>query len=195
LPAGVRSSSGQSSTVTCLSCHQPELSGGSDSQTDRILQQPEQVGCDSCHLQLSGSLRQQSHWKFSRKAHLLTLVPGSENDKFSSDLKVSDIDTESSTCLGCHDEVSANVPAMNQAGHRGGRGYSGMSDHPIGMNYQSVLVDNSMLYNSLKIGPNRIRMFDGKVGCGSCHSLYSQIPSLLAVGNDRSALCRECHNR
>jgi predicted CXXCH cytochrome family protein len=38
-----------------------------------------------------------------------------------------------------------------------------------------------------------ISLFDGKVGCGTCHNIYSQIRNLLVLDNARSKLCLECH--
>lgn len=188
---------GQSSEITCLTCHEADRMADSsnfDIQPERFLTSPDQTICQSCHGQLSGSPKQRSHWKFSQKAHLVSLVSGSEIDGNSDDPMVPGIDSESQNCLSCHDEVSAVVPAMNGKGHRVSRGYN-MSDHPIGMDYQSVLTANSMEFNPLSGDQNRMRMFDGKVGCGSCHSLYSQTPFHLAVKNESNALCRKCHNR
>ncbi|NNK62673.1 MAG: hypothetical protein HKO98_05620 [Gemmatimonadetes bacterium] len=40
----------------------------------------------------------------------------------------------------------------------------------------------------------RIRLFDGNLGCGSCHSVYAGEPGLLVMRNERSRLCTSCHD-
>jgi len=40
----------------------------------------------------------------------------------------------------------------------------------------------------------RIRLFDSRVGCGTCHSLYSKRAALLVMSNSRSNLCLSCHD-
>jgi predicted CXXCH cytochrome family protein len=39
----------------------------------------------------------------------------------------------------------------------------------------------------------RIRFFNGRVGCGSCHNLYNSEKNNLAVPSARGNLCRQCH--
>lgn len=190
-----------SPTVTCLNCHLPQESDSRDTNEDQgpFLQDPGNVSCASCHEKLPGSIRQQSHWKFSQKAHLVSLKPASMNNEVAGDsdaLAAGDIDMESNTCLSCHDEVTVTIPAMNETRQEKADRFRSMTDHPIGMNYGYILSQNKMYFNSLKGQERRIRMFDGKVGCGSCHSLYSDIPSKLTVEyEEESRLCHTCHNR
>ena len=40
----------------------------------------------------------------------------------------------------------------------------------------------------------RIRLFNGRVECSSCHSPYSDEASLLVMPNRQSALCLSCHD-
>ncbi|MHC4317018.1 MAG: cytochrome c3 family protein [Planctomycetota bacterium] len=39
----------------------------------------------------------------------------------------------------------------------------------------------------------RIRLFDNRVGCGSCHSPFADDEALLVMSNLRSRLCLSCH--
>jgi predicted CXXCH cytochrome family protein len=39
----------------------------------------------------------------------------------------------------------------------------------------------------------RVRLFDRRVGCGSCHSPYAEGRALLVMSNVRSRLCLSCH--
>jgi hypothetical protein len=144
---------------------------------------------------MSGSVKQQSHWKFSQKAHLVSLTLGAFDDKTSDDFTVFNIDGESGTCISCHDEITVTIPAINETLQQKAERFRNMHDHPIGMDYQHILSKNSMYFNSLMGMEKSIRMFDGKIGCGSCHSLYSNIPGNLVLDNEDSEMCHTCHNR
>ena len=39
----------------------------------------------------------------------------------------------------------------------------------------------------------RLRFFNGKVGCGSCHDPYSTIHKKLVMSDENSKLCFSCH--
>ncbi|MHC4293642.1 MAG: cytochrome c3 family protein [Planctomycetota bacterium] len=43
------------------------------------------------------------------------------------------------------------------------------------------------------IGNQRIRLFNDRVGCGSCHSLYAQTEKNLVDRYEMGVLCRQCH--
>lgn len=187
--------SNASSELTCLTCHE----GGSVSVTndsdDRVLVSPALTVCQSCH-ELSGdSQKERAHWRFSQKAHLVPLIPGSTMDNHGDNTMMLGIDDESQTCLTCHDEITANISGMSAMGRSMSRRQKGMSDHPIGMDYQDALSTQSHLFHLLENNQQKLRMFDGKIGCGTCHSLYSPTQFHLAVTHEKSKLCRTCHNR
>lgn len=66
--------------------------------------------------------------------------------------------------------------------------------HPIGTEYPAHARRGakSMVPRSRLDG--RIRLFDNMVGCGSCHSPYSQEKKLLVIDNRGSQLCLSCHD-
>ena len=39
----------------------------------------------------------------------------------------------------------------------------------------------------------RIRLFNGKVGCGSCHNPYSKNAKFLVIETEGGRLCLSCH--
>jgi len=41
--------------------------------------------------------------------------------------------------------------------------------------------------------PRELRLYDGKIGCGTCHNAFSKEKSMLVINNRRSRLCLECH--
>jgi predicted CXXCH cytochrome family protein len=38
-----------------------------------------------------------------------------------------------------------------------------------------------------------VKLYEGKIGCGSCHNIYSKEKYMLVISNDSSVLCLECH--
>jgi len=99
------------------------------------------------------------------------------------------IDSMSLQCLSCHDGSSATaIEARVGAGiwkHSSGGG-----PHPIGVNYglararKGHLVPEAML-------PKSVKLFNGAVGCGTCHDPYSHRERKLVV--ERKDLCNTCH--
>jgi len=178
----------QDSRVTCMTCHITSLS----SQKDKMLHVPnEENFCARCHLKMSGNARIRSHWQFSTSAHLGPINP---NKRHLSNLETvgnMDLDKESHACLSCHDTISAPVQSASWSNSQR---QESMSDHPIGMSYQEVSMQRVNRYFPLFNSP-QIRLFDGRVGCGSCHSLYSQQQKKLVMSNQNGQLCVRCHNK
>lgn len=187
------------SQITCLTCHTDSES----SYTADIDEDPQELMltvpqgedlCGSCHMQMSGTLKQQSHWRFSNKAHLGSINPRSALPS-QVELSFDDIDLESQTCLGCHEEVTVTIPGYNETYTEKAARWSRMKDHPIGMDYRRVAMNQSSEYYYPLFNAERIRFFDGKVGCGSCHSMYSKQAKNVSVDKQNGNLCRQCHNR
>jgi predicted CXXCH cytochrome family protein len=96
-------------------------------------------------------------------------------------------------CLTCHDGMSAqaaepHIAAQARAagtppGHAG-LVYRATSEEPT----CGGLVDMARL-------DQRVRLFDQRVQCESCHSVYARNRYLLVLDNTRSGLCTSCHVR
>lgn len=97
------------------------------------------------------------------------------------------LDEESASCVSCHDGSVVMDPA-----HPATASMRSADTHPIGIAYRP---DRGGSLRSPADLDDRIRLFDGRVGCGSCHSPYSSRPSLLVMSNEGSALCLDCHDR
>ena len=185
------------SRITCLTCHsQPEPSVASnyiDDSRERLLRRPEGTQfCGSCHTQMGGTSQKQSHWQFSTRAHLDSINPQSSTPDSSQ--IIGGLDAESRMCLGCHDNVSVTIPSDNETSRQRKLRWRNMSDHPIGMNYDNVAMRRPRHYR-YPLFDQRIRLFNGRIGCGSCHSPYSQTKNDLTVRNENSVLCLKCHNK
>lgn len=184
--------------ITCLTCHdEPKSSSLTDDiarTRERRLRIPNEVNlCGSCHRKMPGNLKRQSHWQFSSRAHLgqINLQSGLGGKAAR---VIGGIDTESRACISCHQDISVTVPTENESVSQKRTHWQSMKDHPIGMEYSRVAMRKPSKYRYPLIHNDRIRLFDGKVGCGSCHSLYSTEKNLLIQSNFRSALCFECHD-
>ncbi|MHC4213889.1 MAG: cytochrome c3 family protein [Planctomycetota bacterium] len=183
--------------ITCLTCHDmPSVSstpGEPDEPAQRTLYTPQgSQFCASCHSKMDDGFWQGSHWQFSTNAHLSPIRPGQLPT--SSGWRSGGIDAESHNCLSCHDEVSVTIPPENETRRQQVARWSKMSDHPIGMDYSRIAIRKAPRYNYPLMNKDRIRFFDGRMGCGSCHSPYSNERKFLIQSNRRSALCFECHN-
>jgi len=98
------------------------------------------------------------------------------------------LDKYSIECLACHDNTISKFPQVQV---QQGLWQHGASDsHPVGVNYPR---SNDFIYpESL---PNDIRLFDGKIGCLSCHEIYSRRKNMLVINNKKSVLCLSCHKK
>lgn len=179
------------SNITCLTCHQKTVDVNDfdysefDSDSQYLVRRPagKQL-CRSCHVK-SNSMANE-HWLFSGRAHLQD-----SDDKYSTANKLNisfgGIDRESRTCLSCHDDIGASISTGSTS--RGRK----MANHPIGMDYMSIALRNRS-YKNVSNSNSGIRLFNGKVGCGSCHSLYADTDSHLIADHKDSTLCRKCHD-
>ncbi len=196
IPEGIPLNS--NSEITCITCHQmsivPEVIDPNTHESNDTLvinTTPHFDLCSSCHAQSGGSLKKQSHWT-AVSAHLVKLNPNTASETTLGMTEM--VDAESRSCLSCHEDVSVSIPAFNgNAGYRNTNSES-MSGHSIGVNYnraQMRLGAASKYRTNLK---KKIRLFDGNVGCGSCHSLYSKNHMNLVRENPKGELCMECHD-
>lgn len=184
------------SRITCLTCHDDSQSsddlGYPDSSEDRLLRRPAGVQfCSTCHTQMGGTVLEQSHWWFSTRAHL-----GSKNLQSTPPEELrGDIDAESRICLSCHEDISVVIPPYDETVRQKKLRWKNMSDHPIGMDYGHIALRKPGSYKFPLFDDEGIRLFNGRVGCGSCHSLYSQMRKNLVARYERGILCKKCHNK
>ena len=175
--------------LACTTCHSdsPTAHGVSRQQHDGMLRRSSRgvAFCASCHLagETGGN---PGHAMATDRAHLQWDDRKPAPEAGFSVLGVGESGTVlTRDCRGCHDGTLAP-----------GTGYG----HPVGIRYKvggrptSRAGRDSTLTPSSRLD-SRIRLFDDKVECGSCHSPYSPLPKLLVMANDRSELCRSCHNR
>lgn len=186
----------ENSQLTCLTCHEQSNTsetGEINANRDRFLFVPDSPDfCASCHTNSVGSLAGRVHWQFSSKAHLGSIL----SDSISSQMSfgpIGDIDDESRTCLGCHDNIAVTIPLSDETQSQKFDRWKRMSDHPIGIDYTQIAMRLAGEYRFPLSFESRIRLFDGKVGCGSCHSLYADNKAHIVLEGQDDILCRTCH--
>lgn len=187
----------QDSNITCVTCHEekPLYDDGFELRQAKpyFLRLQGSELCGSCHNTMGSDLREQAHWQFAVQAHLNArqLNPESEaaydaDDESSDEL----VDVESRTCLSCHDDMATSIEhnSMDDFSEHTTR-----AEHPIGIDYAKIASDNRHDFNYPLLDQTRIRLFSGKLGCGSCHSLYNNKSEFLVINDDVGAMCRDCH--
>lgn len=89
-------------------------------------------------------------------------------------------------CMLCHDpkDPMATFCVLGQKGE--------CSGHIVGAYYEQLAAGNPGLQDRQAL-PEAISLYEGRVGCASCHSIYSRQDKLLVIDNRESALCRSCH--
>lgn len=182
----------ESGDLTCLTCHSGSAGKkNKNTFTERYVTVPNGIQfCGSCHEQLPGFGTGSYHWQSMPYAHLDWRAQSGAGSKITGGL-----DEETWGCISCHDDVTVTTPNMYE-NHKNRRDrWRNMPDHPIGMDLQRVMARNPGDYRMSVLNHNKIRLFDGAMGCGSCHSIYSQEPNIFVMDNYKSRICQECHNR
>ena len=160
--------------VTCTTCHDIHKK---DAKGDLLLRGGNKAGrvfCFLCHKDTIGK-----HAGSNQPAH-----SGSGFEVIDWKNPVDDLSLE---CLTCHDSsiaVSKEI-GMGAWSHRTG------GEHPIGIAYMEAYRKGG--FNHPSTFKKYIKLYGGKVGCGSCHNMYSKEKYDLAIDNKGSALCMACH--
>lgn len=100
------------------------------------------------------------------------------------------IDAMSLICIECHDRY------INEPSDFMGTGqwkHMNRLSHPIGVSYGKASSRKLHEYQPSSILPDEVPLFNGKIGCGTCHSIYSKRRSMLVMDNKDSRLCMQCH--
>jgi len=185
----------ESGKVTCLTCHEV---GGSDAHAharqyhDGMLRRGADGArlCTQCHTDTSRSAKAM-HAMALNRAHLIA----SPGRPAAASLGRS-LDQESQNCMTCHDGTLATEVSAHSVGNFGQS--DALGDHPIGMAYPDAAAIASRASGQSSLIPQgsldpRLRLFDGRLGCGSCHSPYSTEKKQLVISNTGSKLCLSCH--
>ncbi len=176
--------------ITCATCHDVH----SDYVTpygapSHFLRRQElgRVFCRICHGNLTALSR--GHMESLGEAHF-------RSQHIAADLS-QELDPMSRDCVSCHDGTYASSVTIRAGTWIHGKDFMRYDQgrHPVGMDYEAVRLKRGSKTDLLPLPQvdRRIRFFNGKVGCGSCHDPYSAIPKKLVMSDRNSRLCFSCH--
>jgi predicted CXXCH cytochrome family protein len=191
VPAGLPLVNGR---IECTTCHDNRASA--DHARARrshapLLRRDAADLCGACH-DPAGAGRRDVHATMLGRAHLRW--PGDESDRGPSPWPGGP-DPQSLGCLGCHDGAVASDASdarglWGSAAAGPGPGGAIGASHPVGIEYRR---HPGQALKPATVLDRRIRLFDNRVGCGSCHSPFADGEALLVMSNLRSRLCLSCH--
>lgn len=178
-----------SGQIVCSTCHDIHASYSTPYGTLSHYLRRQEEGKQFCQVCHEGAL--------TKKGHMGTIGVAHFQPKYTQSSSSQTIDPMSKDCLSCHDGSFASSVSI-RAGrwtHRKELIRNDSGSHPIGMDYESARVAKGgrSLLKPVGMIDRRIRLFDGKVGCGSCHDPYSTIEKRLVMSDVRSSLCFACH--
>ncbi len=179
------SSSGQITCSTCHNMHGQQLTPlGAKSYYLRRLETGKKF-CDICHKQTSAT---ESHEAALGEAHFTAKYMVTDPSQ--------NLDPISKSCISCHDG-SFSESVMGAGTWRHGSAFMRFDkgEHPIGVDYEQARTRPGSKSNLKPIGAvdRRLRFFNGKIGCGTCHNPYSTIEKQLVMSDRESRLCFACH--
>ncbi len=94
-------------------------------------------------------------------------------------------------CIECHDRHVDRASAALGSGNWLHRATN--LNHPVGVLYQQAQNRKPGSFQPQTTLSPEIRLYNGKIGCGTCHNVYSKQKAMLVVGNRGSSLCLQCH--
>lgn len=169
--------------MTCVTCHNIHMDTADQITGERsyLLRSNlrEREFCDACHGNTTEMVQERTlpvHAGVLETAHFGYYTGG-----------IYSIDRVSYVCLSCHEGATASsAPVAFKTGHPIG------GSHPIGMDYMKVYRKNKDLRSARSLSPE-IKLFEGKVGCTSCHNPFNLAKHQLSITSEESKLCFECH--
>ncbi len=178
--------------ITCITCHDVHMTAnlGSPFLNQALLRRNETgpFFCEICHGQALG---------IGKLGHAQALGEAHMRPKYVITNPGVSIDPISKNCISCHDGSYATGTKIMAGVWSHGKDFIGndMGTHPIGVDYEKARTRpgrKTELRPMATVDP-RIKFFDGKVGCGSCHDPYKHSKDDLVIPNYQSRLCFACH--
>lgn len=177
--------------IGCTTCHDPAAAAdhaGRKPAGRTFLREEDRGGslCAACHTSDSG--RTSPHANSHTRVH----APKPSLLGKSSGGRKSELDAESRSCMGCHDGSTASDAGSHTIRSMS---FEANADHPVGVKYKSRPAGDTdaIILTPIASLDKRVRLFDERVGCNSCHNVFSREKKLLVMDNKASRLCLACH--
>jgi len=171
--------------ITCATCH--DIHGGYQNvfgEKAYFLRRPYtgRSFCISCHRE-----------GISLDGHTDTINVAHIGSRFKVTNPSESLDPISKECISCHGGIIGKTATFKL-----GAGIWTHDDpshnHPIGVDYEKSRIGNTEArLKHVSVIDKRLKLFDGKVGCGTCHDVYSKGQRSLVMSNEGSRICTSCH--
>lgn len=163
---------------TCVSCHDVHARNGKAGREAYFLRRnvSGKSFCLICH-------------DVDDKGHLFIGV--THGGQFQVKDKSARVDPTTLLCIECHYDRIDSLDGGLGAGTWSH--FSGRLNHPIGVSYRDAYRRKPKSYVSPSMIGKGIELFDGKIGCGTCHNRFADKNFMLVMSNERSKLCFSCH--
>lgn len=163
----------------CITCHYFHPSSDKNKIRSRNLLRRPVTGtffCAACH-------------RTDVKGHMV--FENIHLDSYRQSDRDSSLDIYTLQCVECHDTYLDRSFGSDAAGKRSR--FNRRSNHPVGVSLAQISAGNPQKFNHPSTLPQNVRLFNGKIGCGTCHNAFSVEKSMLVMSNWRSRLCLRCH--
>ena len=166
--------------LKCTTCHTP--CGEVEAANPSMLRGPlrDERFCTNCHGSWPVPL-DQNHHGLAGLAHPRSTVASAPDTGLLDDVTIG--------CLDCH-LVGGFAPEVE---FPTGGGLAIGHSHSLGASYARSSFGKRSL-RDIESVPAAVVLREGKVGCLSCHNLYTGGRGRLSVDNTRSRLCLTCHD-
>jgi len=168
--------------VSCITCHFAHPFSIEPKRTAfSLLRRPGRGAafCSACH-------------KIRERGHIF--LDSAHEGSYQAAEKSGSLDSYTLQCIECHDSRIDNPRrgfGLGKWRHVGPL----KLNHPVGVSLTDVAARRRKEFNPPGLLPKEVRLFSGKIGCGTCHSAYSKDRHMLVSSNHRSRLCLRCHNK
>lgn len=164
----------------CITCHfAHSFSDRYKNRSGNLLRRPGRgaLFCAACHREIDG------------KGHVV--YENIHRDSYRLSAIDSSLDTYTLQCVECHDRYLDRSLGFGATGKRSS--FNRQSNHPVGVSLVQIAAKNPRKFNHPDALPPNVRLFNGKIGCGTCHNAFSREKFMLVMNNWRSRLCLKCH--
>jgi predicted CXXCH cytochrome family protein len=164
----------------CITCHFAHpFSDKYKNRSGNLLRRPARGAffCAACHPRMDGN------------GHVV--YENIHRDSYRLSALNSSLDTYTLQCVECHDRYLDRSFGLDAAAKRSR--FTRRSNHPVGVSLAQIAAKNPHQFNHPASLHQNVRLFNGKIGCGTCHNAFSKEKSMLVTNNWRSRLCLKCH--
>jgi predicted CXXCH cytochrome family protein len=179
-----------SGELTCSTCHDVHSDYFTPYGAPSHFLRREESGRDFCTI-CHGTLETLS------RGHRASLGEAHFTSRYIVTDVLQELDPMSMNCVTCHDGAFATSVTIQAGRWRHEKSFMryDQGDHPVGIRYDEVRIKRGRKTDLRPLFEvdRRIRFFNGRVGCGSCHDPYSKIRKRLVMSDENSKLCLACH--